>query len=582
MKTLTYNSSHMKLFILAIYILAASILPQTVQGQNNDSRFSIRNFFGLSGRSADTIFVNDYVELNDIDKWPEEISEFYSNRNFIPVWIDEKGQLNRLGTELTEQLETSWEDGFPDMDEKLQYIDNSLKGIKKLSSRNNTVPEKLSELDVFLTRAYFDYASALSTGLIDPAKLDVTWTIIPEKNDLVSHLEQAANKGDITGSLEQLKPEHKQYELLKQAYHELMEAEADGGWPLPGSQETESENDSEAFVIRLKEYLYATGDLSNEDSAYMKSTEFDSKLTEAVKSFQIRHGLLQDGIPGKNTLEAMNVPLTDRLNQIRLNLERMRWLPDDFGSNHIIINIPDFSFEFYRQGELIQEMNVVVGQNENYTPVLEDTLNTIIFNPTWNVPNSIATEEIFPKMMEDSAFMKKNDYSVLRDSYVSKDTIDIHSFDWSEVSRDSFPFFIIQHPGPLNSLGRIQFMLQNQYSIYLHDTPADHLFDREQRDFSHGCVRLEQPEELAMTLLQDQLPNDSIMKFMSEDEKKVIRLEERIPVHLIYQTAWANDDNMLHFREDIYGFDEITMEHLQKLHPEITAFKRSKKQSAAE
>ena len=278
----------------------------------------------------------------------------------------------------------------------------------------------------------------------------------------------------------------------------------------------------------------------------------------------------------------MNIPLSDRLSQIRLNLERIRWLPDDFGENHIIINIPDFSFVYQREGEVIQEMNVVVGQNENYTPVLEDTLSTIIFNPTWNVPNSIATEEIFPKMLEDFAFMEKNRYSVLRDSYVSEDTIDIHSFDWSEVSRDSFPFFIIQHPGELNSLGRIQFMLQNQYSIYLHDTPADHLFDREQRDFSHGCVRLEQPEELALTLLQDQLPNDTIMKYMSEDEKKIIRLEEKIPVHLIYQTAWVDEGNMLHFRDDIYGFDEITLEQMQKLHPEITAYKRAKKQRAAE
>jgi len=581
MKTLIYNSSRIKLFLLALYILATSLLPQTVQGQDNNFRFSLRNFFGQSPGTTDTIFVNEYVELGNMDQWAEEISAFYSNRDFTLLWINEQGKLNRLGNELREQLESVWKDGLPDQDDKLQHIDNTLTGIKRLSSKNKSFPAMVSELDVFLTRAYFDYASALSTGLIDPAKLDVIWTIHPEGPDLANHLEQAAARGAIAESLEQLKPEHKQYELLTQAYHELMEADANGGWPLPGSQEANPDNDSEAFVLRLKKYLYATGDLSNGDSSYMQSPAFDSELTEAVKKFQLRHGLLQDGIPGKNTLEAMNVPLTDRLNQIRLNLERMRWLPDDMGSNHIIINIPNFSFELYRQGELIQEMNVVVGENENYTPVLEDTLYTIIFNPTWNIPNSIATEEIFPKMLKDSAFMEKNRYSVLRDSYVSEDTIDIHSFDWSEVSRDSFPYFIVQHPGELNSLGRIQFMLQNQYSIYLHDTPANHLFDREQRDFSHGCVRLEKPGELAMILLQDQLPNDSIMKYMSVDEKKVIRLEEKIPVHFIYQTAWANEDNMLHFREDIYGFDSVTLEHLQKRQPEITALKRSKKQRAA-
>jgi L,D-transpeptidase YcbB len=577
MKPHTHIAKRVKLISLAVFFLVALSLPPTVQGQDNSSRFSFRNFFNSSSRTSDTIHVNKYIQLNESDNWAEEISAFYSKRNYAPVWINSRGQLNQLGNELLQQLETAWEDGLPDEDEKLQSINNSLTELNRRSSRNTNFPERVSELDVALTGAYFDYASALATGLIDPSKLDVIWTIIPEEPDLANHLEQAAANGNIAQSLEQLKPDHKPYEMLKQAYHQLMEVEANGGWPLPGSHETLTENDSAAFVIDLKAYLRVTGDLPVKDSDYMNSPMFDTDLTEAVKRFQMRHGLDQDGIPGKNTLEAMNVPLTDRLNQIRLNLERMRWLPGDLGENHIIINIPDFSFEFHRQGELIQEMNVVVGENEHYTPVLEDTLYAVIFNPTWNVPNSIATSEIFPKMLEDKSYMEKNEFSVLRDSYVSKDTIDIHSYDWSEVSRDSFPYFIVQHPGPINSLGQIQFMLQNQYSIFLHDTPAGHLFDREKRDFSHGCVRLEKPEELAMILLQDQLPNDTIMKYISEDDKRVVNLEEKIPVHLIYQTAWANDNNMLHFREDIYGFDKMTLEHLKKHHPEITALKRTRK-----
>jgi L,D-transpeptidase YcbB len=408
MKTHTHTISRIKIYLLISFILAAFILPQNVQGQDNNSRFSLRKYLGVSPRAADTIFVNKYVDLNDINQWQEEISTFYSNRNFMLVWLNEQGQLNKMGKEFLNQLESSWEEGLPEETKKLQYVDNSITGIKRLSSRNSSFPERVSELDVFLTRAYFDYASALSTGIIDPAKLDVVWTIHPEEPDLVAHLEQAAGRGAIAESLEQLKPENKQYELLKQAYHKLLEAEANGGWPLPGTHENVSENDSAAFVTRLKKFLNATGDLSGGDTAYINSPVFDSKLTEAVKSFQLRHGLLQDGIPGQNTLRAMNVPLEHRLNQIRLNLERIRWLPGDFGENHIIINIPDFSFVYQREGEPVQEMNVVVGQNENYTPVLEDTLYTIIFNPTWNVPNSIATEEIFPKMMEDSTFMEKN------------------------------------------------------------------------------------------------------------------------------------------------------------------------------
>ncbi|MFW6371335.1 MAG: L,D-transpeptidase family protein, partial [Bacteroidota bacterium] len=229
---------------------------------------------------------------------------------------------------------------------------------------------------------------------------------------------------------------------------------------------------------------------------------------------------------------------------------------------------PDYSFTFYKNENEIQTMRVVVGENEHYTPVLEDTLHSVIFNPSWNVPNSIATEEIFPEMLEDTAYMGKNKYSVLLDSYVSEDTIDIKEFDWMEVSRDSFPFFIVQDPGPFNSLGEIQFMLQNQYSIYLHDTPADHLFNVEQRDFSHGCIRLEKPEQLAMILLNEQLPTDTLLSYISGEEKKVVNLEEKIPVHIMYQTAWVEDNN-LHFREDIYEFDKLSMKYIRSNFPQL-------------
>jgi L,D-transpeptidase YcbB len=424
-----------------------------------------------------------------------------------------------------------------------------------------------------MTQAYFEYATNLSSGLLNPADLDVIWEIKPDKIDLVNHLENAIESRSVAESFEQLKPQHKQYDLLLNAFHQLINESSNGGWPVPGFFPTLRESDTDENVIRLKKYLIATGDLQTNDSAYVYFPEYDQNLSFAVKRFQERHGLEQDGIAGENTLKQMNISLEYRLEQIRLNLDRIRWLPDDFGKNHIVINIPDYSFEYLENGQLVQEMKVVVGRNENYTPVLEDTLSYIIFNPTWNIPNSIATNEIFPKMLEDITYMERNNYSVLRTSYVSKDTIDVKNYDWSEISHDRFPYFIVQHPGPLNSLGQIQFMLGNQYSIFLHDTPANHLFNVAQRDFSHGCIRLEKPEELALTLLRDKLPADTIMKYITDEEKRAVYLDEKVPVHIVYFTAWVEEDGMLHFRDDVYEFDKLSMAHFRKVFPEFARFK---------
>lgn len=564
-----------RLFVILI-IPVLFINPAQVSSQERTSGFSFRNLFSRTQTETDTVFVNEYIDLSNQGEWNEAIEAFYQSRNFSLAWTDNNGSLNQNGEQLIEELEKAWQEGLPSEAARIQYIENSIVRKRRLSSWNNSFPARAAELDVFLTKTYFEYASALSTGIIDPAELDVIWTILPEEPDYVGLLEEAAAEGKIAESLNQLRPVHKQYGLLRDAYLRLLDVQSDGGWPLPGFHDTVTENDSASYVVKLKQYLQTTGDLEVNNQQYISSPLFDTELTEAIKRFQQRHGILDDGIPGENTQAIMNVPLSQRLNQVILNLERLRWLPDDLGENHIVINIPDFTFEYQREGEPVLEMNVVVGENEHYTPVLEDTLYSVIFNPSWNVPNSIATKEIFPKMLEDPDYMEENRYLVLKDSYVSKDTIDIHEFDWSEVSRDSFPFFIVQEPGPWNSLGQIQFMLENQYSIFLHDTPAGHLFDREQRDFSHGCVRLEKPEELALTLLQEQLPNDTIMKYISEDEKQVVRLDEKIPVHLIYQTAWIGEGNQIHFREDIYEFDRISLQYLQKRQPEFAAIETKK------
>lgn len=563
------QSKHAIYLYISFFILITTVRP--AGAQDKESGFSLRRFLGISPK-LEEVYIDQHIQLNGLSEFAEESDNFYRNRQYKPAWFDGKS-LNKQGRDLMEFLKSSWKEGLPEPTVYLAKVENALLAMNNPKTRNSSLPAIISEADVSLTGAWFDYASKLSSGILNPADLNIIWEILPDKPDLADLLVEALTHRDIASSFEELKPKHKQYELLLQAFTELMETRSGDGWPLPGMFSAIKEKDSDANVVQIKKYLAATGDLEVKDTAYLYAPVFDDKLTQAVKSFQFRHGLEQDGIVGKSTLQQMNVPLDYRIDQIRLNIDRTRWLPEDFGNHNIVINIPEFSLIHYNDGEVLQEMKVVVGQNENYTPVLEDTLYSVIFNPAWNVPNSIATREIFPKMLEDTTYMERNEYSILRDSYVSEDTIDYRNYDWSEVSRDSFPFFIIQHPGPLNSLGQIQFMLQNQYSIFLHDTPANNLFNIEQRDFSHGCIRLERPTELAVVLLRDQMPTDSIMKYISDDEKRVVRLEEKIPVHLIYQTAWVDVNNQLQFREDIYGFDKISMPELKRSFPVMATFR---------
>jgi L,D-transpeptidase YcbB len=561
-----------------LYTLSAIITLLTfgnAGAQEKESDFSLRKFFGLSLKT-DTVFVNQYVDINSLQEWKTETEEFYKGRLYTTAWHD-NDKMNRHGQELLKELKESWKNGIPEPVEYLSQIESSMLNMEKRYARSGSKAEAVSRTDLLMTQAYFYYVSALSSGLLNPSSLNVIWEVLPETINPAEHLEATLKQGTISESFKELVPKHKQYELLLNAFNQLTEVKSNGGWPLPGHIPVLNEGAEDSGVIKLKRYLKATGDLQTDDTSYIQSATFDNELTQAVKSFQQRHGLEVDGIPGESTLDQMNVPLEYRLDQIRLNIDRLRWLPEDFGENHIIINIPDYSFEYLVDNRVVQEMNVVVGQNENYTPVLKDTLYSIIFNPSWNVPNSIATEEIFPKMLEDSTFMERNKYSVLRESYVSEDTIEVRDFDWPEASRDSFPYFVVQHPGPQNSLGQIQFMLQNQYSIYLHDTPAHDLFDIAQRDFSHGCIRLEKPAELAMLLLEDQLPADTLTRYINEDDKQVVRLEDKVPVHIIYQTAWVEEDNMIHFRADVYEFDKQSISLLKRNFPEIASIKTSSK-----
>lgn len=347
---------------------------------------------------------------------------------------------------------------------------------------------------------------------------------------------------------------------LNQAIRKLSRNE----WPLPGSTGALRLNDSSEAVIRLKRYLLATGDLNDVNRRYISDPVFDEKLMDAVKNFQVRHGLNPDGIAGENTLQSMNVPASERLEQIEANIARMQNLPADWGDRYIVVNIPGYVMEYYEEGRLATRMNVVVGELENYTPAFQDTMSYIVFNPEWNVPVSIAVEEIVPEVKSDPGYLAKHNYVILKGSQNNPDTIPPEEVNWDELTEDNFPLRIVQLPGKSNSLGRIKFMFPNNYNIYLHDTPAEQLFKYEKRAFSHGCIRLEKPMELAEILLSGQMKPEEIKEVLDTNETTSVPLKNKVVVHLIYETAWVDKEGRLNFREDIYGLDKQTVSEIKQ------------------
>jgi L,D-transpeptidase YcbB len=277
---------------------------------------------------------------------------------------------------------------------------------------------------------------------------------------------------------------------------------------------------------------------------------YSPELQEAVKVFQRRHGLTDDGAIGPEVVAALNVPLDARIDSIALNMERWRWLPRDLGDRYILVNIPEMRLDVYEGNAVPLSMRVVVGKPDAQTPIFNDEMTYIVFSPYWNVPPSIAEGETLPAIMSDPNFLARNNMEIV-DS--SGNVVDPGSVDLNDPKAYRFR----QRPGTDNSLGLVKFMFPNQFNVYLHDTPADSLFDRAARSFSHGCVRVEDPVALAQYVLRDQpeWTRERIAEAMHSDEEETVRLKSPIPVYLGYWTARVRPDNTVQFRKDVYDID---------------------------
>lgn len=439
------------------------------------------------------------------------LRQIYEGRGFQPVWI-----------------------GAP---ERVAALEKALAGAAAhgLDPRVFAVPPaRPDERDLLLTDAFLRYAGALAHGRVDSAQIESDWAMPVPAFDAAAALDQAAG-GDVAATLESLAPANPAYKRLQAALIRYRTIVMGGGWkrvPYPGKLQP---GDTNPAVEKLRRRLVAEGLLAPDLAA---GDLFDPDVEAAVKRFQAEHGIAVDGTVGPGTNAALNVPASVRLDQIRANLERWREMPRDLPRTRIEVNVPAAWLTVFEQGEPGIGMRAIVGAADHPTPVLRARMNAVLFNPPWTLPTSIVLKEILPKVKHDPRYLQRNHYVYLGKPGASA---------------------LQQLPGPDNALGRIKFEMPNKFDVYLHDTPSHPLFTRVIRTLSHGCVRLEDPRQLALYVLgtgKTVWSSDDINAVIDAGETRRVPLAHSLPVYLVYWTAFVDADGGVEFRDDIYGRDE--------------------------
>jgi len=495
----------------------------------------------------------------------EALVGFYVRRLYRPAWINERGP-TRLADDLVNALRLADLEGLRPEDYQLTAIEDLAAAVRAdLRSRKGIVPDRWADLDFLHTNAFLVYASHLLSGRVNPASLEQEWMANRRSADFAAVLEAALASGDVAGTLAKLAPPGRGFRRLREALVHQRAVAARGGWPAIPDGPTLKRGDHSPQVAALRERLRLGGDLA---AAEWEDPELlDETLENAVERFQTRHGLTADGATGAATRAELNVSAERRVDQLEVNLERWRWLPQDLGQRYIIVNIAAFELEVVEDSAVVLAMRVVVGVPDSgrHTPVFSDTMRYLVLNPYWQVPDDIARNDLLQRVQHDSTYLAQQKIRVFRGWGPEAKEVDPATVDWSAIAPDKFPFRLCQDPGPINALGRIKFMFPNKFNVYLHDTPSRPLFGRTRRDFSHGCIRIQKPIDLAVYLLRKdpRWNREALMLALDEVVDRTVPLPEPIPIHLLYWTAWVEEDGTIQFRRDIYGRDAPLLEAMR-------------------
>ncbi len=552
--------------LVASCAFASAALAQTgaVVVANLDTTKSAAMLAAAEPKSFLGFAIKDRLSDNRL----KDLRAFYAVRAYEPFWLGVGGERPTMA--LIDALEGADAHALPAAVYPAAELRQGLEKLRGLDGDARLAAEV--ELEFALSNALALYAGDLASGYLEPRKVDRELHVFPTRPDALTLLTGASKAADLAAWFAEIAPSDPGYAPLVKLYGELGEIAANGDWAgrVPEGPSIRP-GERGARVAALRARLTALGDISPDGAprtnllaaAAVAATPatadnvYDDNLVEAVKAFQLRHGLNDDGVVGRRTVQALNASAAERARQIAVNLERMRWMNRDLGTRRIVVNQADFRMQLIDNGEVLHTSRVVIGKSRKFrTPEFSDEMTHVVVNPTWNVPRSIATKEILPLLKEDPMYLLNNNMELIpRGGEPVPNYPELH--DWSTYSQYDFPFRIKQRPGSGNALGKVKFIFPNEFDIYLHDTPSKSLFRKDVRDFSHGCVRVENPFDLAYALLAPDYadPVSQFGAWLDQRSERWVGLREPVPVHLTYRTAWIDALGVHQFREDIYGRD---------------------------
>ena len=493
----------------------------------------------------------------------KQVRKFYSDNDFSPIWIGDQSATESMLVQLHQSPRHGLVKAEYDSNRLIeQYLADQEQGME------NIAVDRQARLELAFSAALLALAHDLWDGRVEPQDVQGDHLVYLERKPLdAQSLLAAVGQQAIEDLLAELTPQHEEYERLQQALIRHLEQMESGEFTqLQGSGVVRTDDVSpevKPLVNRLREAGLELPDQDKPDDEWV----YTEAIADAVSELQRRAGLAEDGLLGDNTRAYLNQGMDHRRKVLAANLDRWRWLPRDLGNEYILVNIPDYQLRAFKNDELHMRMRIIVGEVLHKTPVFADMLEYAVLNPYWNIPNSIIQDELLPQFKDDPAVVFSKNMEVLD---LDNQPLDPTGMDWSSISAADIR--VRQKPGPENSLGLVKFIFPNSHAIYFHDTPADQLFDPSKRAFSHGCLRLERPRDLATYLLSD-VPDwnreriESVMG--NADEPTTVDMNRQVPVFITYFTATGFDagDDEVRYLNDIYGHDAVMFEALENEAP---------------
>lgn len=540
--------------IILVFVFFLTDCQRSLKKNTDNDATEIRDstLFYLDSSQITNFFATYPLSKN----YQQYLESFYNKRKGAFAWINNTG-INEYGKNLINLLN---HEAIIFKTDSIFYR-NRLHALYdilseedyKFSSRDSQV----SELEFLFTASFFDYAKRNWKGISNTDLKKVSWFIERKKlnyDDLLDTI--LKSEAPAVSSFE---PVYRQYRLLKRYLQKYNDLEKEDGWTAWYDQVKElKKGDTAVAIVSVKKQLNMLDDLLVNDGTNL----FNNELEDAVKNFQKRHGLKEDGIIAGKTLQAMSVPLYESMQKILINMERSRWVPAEQKGDYIAVNIPDFKLHVYSDDSLLWSCNVIVGKSQikNNTVIFNNYLEYIVFSPYWNIPKNILIKETLPSIKEDLNYLSEHDMEIVD---ASGQPVALSSIDWNKY-KTSFPYTIRQKPGKNNALGLVKFLFPNVYDIYMHDTPEKSLFGETTRTFSHGCIRLEEPYKLVRFLLRQDTAwtDEKIIALLNGGEQTFVKLKNKVPIFIAYFTAWVDRNGKLNFRDDVYHHDEKMKELL--------------------